>query len=101
MSEDRLRTAGHHAGPRETRAASNPASATSSMITAVVSELTLGSVGYAMRHQSTTLGGQSGICVAYMSSTQITWSTIPSAVGLEITAPWGAAHPEHLAPVSA
>ena len=39
MSENPLRIAAHNAGPRGTRAVSNPASATNSMITAVVSEL--------------------------------------------------------------
>ena len=81
--------AGHHAGPRGTRAVSNAASATTSMITAVVSELAQGDVGDAMRHQFTGLGGRSCSCVDYMSSTQVSWSITPSVGGLKITALWG------------
>jgi hypothetical protein len=75
-----------HAGSREKRAASNPASTTDSMMTAAVSELALGDVGDAMGRQSTAFGGRSCSCVDYMSPTQTAWSTIPYAGGLEITA---------------
>jgi hypothetical protein len=77
----RIRTPG-----RPRRAASSRASTTRSMITAAVSELDLWNVGDAIRHRSTTLGGRSGVCVVYISSTQGAWSRRLQHVGLEITA---------------